>query len=245
VRSWMIWASWWGPMTVDESIRLCDETLAVTRSKRVEAHALIMRGAAKAASGRLDEGREDIGAGRGIFRDLGDRIWWSGSSMVEAEVELTADNPQRAYDVVAEGHEILAASAETGYLATVVGLQAHAALDLGLDDEALECAGEARAMAAPDDFEPHARERLVRAQLLARRGDFAGAAELIAAAATLVDPTDYVILHLDLAFARAEVARLAERPDEQRDALERALLVAETKGNVVAAERARKRLAAL
>jgi class 3 adenylate cyclase len=245
VRSWMLWASWWGPMTVDESIRLCDETLAATRSKRLEAHALIMRGAAKGASGRLDEGREDFGAGRGIFRDLGDRIWWSGSSMVEAETELIADNPERAYEVVAEGHEILAASAETGYLATVVGIRAHAALDLGLEDEALERAGETRAMAAPDDFEPHARERFVRAQVLARRGEVAGANELIAAAATLVDPTDYVILHLDLAFARAEVARLAGQPDEQRDALERALSVAEAKGNAVAAERARKRLGAI
>jgi hypothetical protein len=68
---------------------------------------------------------------------------------------------------------------------------------------------------------------------------------LLAASAALIDPTDYAILHLDLAFARAEVARLAGRPDEERAALERALSVAEAKGNVVAAERASRLLAAV
>jgi hypothetical protein len=78
---------------------------------------------------------------------------------------------------------------------------------------------------------------------LARRGDLAAADELIAAAAELVDPTDWLDLHIELAMARAEVARLAGRSEEEREALERALTVAEAKGNVVAAERARERLA--
>jgi hypothetical protein len=68
---------------------------------------------------------------------------------------------------------------------------------------------------------------------------------LIREAAALVDPTDYVILILDLAFAKADVERLAGRPDGEREALERALATAEEKGNLVAAERARERLAAL
>jgi tetratricopeptide (TPR) repeat protein len=160
-------------------------------------------------------------------------------------MELAAGDPKRAYAAASEGHEVLAASAETGYLATVVGYQAQAALALGRDDEALRLADEARELAAQDDFEPRSRECLVRAQVLARRGDFAAADELIAAAAELVDPTDWLDLHIELATARAEVACLAGRSEEEREALERALSVAEAKGNAVAAERARKRLAAL
>jgi hypothetical protein len=109
----------------------------------------------------------------------------------------------------------------------------------------LAFAEETRSTAQPDDFEPHARERLVRAQVLARRGDLAGADELIASAADIVEATDYVILQIDVAFARAEVARLATRPDEQRAALKQAFSVAEAKGDVVAAERARRGLALL
>jgi tetratricopeptide (TPR) repeat protein len=241
----MLLVAWWGPTTIEEALRLCDETMARTSSKRVEAQVLITQGAATAVQGRLDQGREDVAAGRELLLDLGHRISWAGISAIEAEMELEAGDPERAYAAAAEGHDVLAASAETGYLATVVGYQAQAALALGRDDEALRLADEARELAALDDFEPRARERFVRAQVLARRGDIAGADELIAAAAELVDPTDWLDLHIGLALARAEVARLAGSAEEERQALERALVVAEAKGNVVTAERARQGLGAL
>ena len=47
-------------------------------------------------------------------------------------------------------------------------------------------------------------------------------------------------MHLELAFARADVDQLAGRTDGARQALERAVEVAEAKGNRVAAERARR-----
>jgi hypothetical protein len=81
--------------------------------------------------------------------------------------------------------------------------------------------------------------------VLARRGDLAGADELIASAAEIVDATDYIILHIDLAFALAEVAQLARRPDEQRAALEQALSVAEAKGDLLAAGHACRGLGSL
>jgi class 3 adenylate cyclase len=69
--------------------------------------------------------------------------------------------------------------------------------------------------------------------------------ELIREATAIVEPTDYVIIHLDLAFAEADVERLAGRPDREREALERALTIAEAKANLVGIDRARERLAAL
>jgi len=82
----------------------------------------------------------------------------------------------------------------------------------------------------------------VEARALARRGDVARADELLREAAEIVEPTDYAILHLELALAQAEVAREAGRVEDEGRALERAVEVAEAKGNVVAAERARARL---
>jgi len=245
VLTWITWAIWWGPTPNDEAIRRCDEFIARSSSKRLEAVARMMRGAAKAGLGRLDEGREDVAAGRGLLRDLGGRIWWAGSSMVEAELELLAGDAAAAYEALAAGHKVLAESAETGYLATVVGLRAEAALELGREDEALQLADETERLAAPDDFEPHARQRWVRARVLARRGDFVGADELIREAAAIVEATDYVIHHIDLGFARADVERLAGRPEDEREALQRAQAVAEKKGNLVAAEKARTRLSEL
>jgi tetratricopeptide (TPR) repeat protein len=98
-------------------------------------------------------------------------------------------------------------------------------------------------VAATDDFEPHARQRFVRARVLARRGDFDQADELLREAAALIEPTDYVIVHLAVAFARAEVDRLAGRTEAERKVLETALPIAEKKRNLVAVDRMRARLA--
>ena len=245
VLGWMLFAAWWGPKPMGEVLRLCDEVVARAPSKRLEAHALITRGAARAVVGELEDGRRDIAAGRGLLLDLGHRISWAGLSAIEAEMELVSGDAARAYEVVAKGREALEASAETGYLSTVVGYVAQAALELGRDDEAMRSAEETRGLAAPDDFEPLAREGLVRARVLARRGDFAGADELIASTVELVNPTDWLMLRRDVARARAAVAGLAGRPDEQREALEQAFSLAEAKGSVVAAGRDREALAAM
>jgi class 3 adenylate cyclase/tetratricopeptide (TPR) repeat protein len=245
VRVWLMWGMWWGPTPVEEGIRRCDEFVRHSTSARVEATGLMIRGDLKAARGLLDEGREDFAAGRSLFYELGDRIWWAGGATVFAGTELHGGSAQRAYELLSEGHTALAETSETGYLSTLVSMRADAALELGRDDEALELADESERIAAPDDFDPHARARLVRARVLARRGDFETADALIREAAEIVDPTDYVILHLELAFARADVERLAGRHDAERRALERALEVAQAKGNLIAAERARSRLAEL
>ena len=243
VLIWRCWDIWWGGTPAEEGIRLCDEFMQRSASKRVEAIALLVRGTQKAALRRIDEGRVDVAAGRALLKDLGDLIWWAGSSMIHGEMELMADKAETAYEALAEGQEYLAASFESGYLATVIGFRAQAALELGREDEALQLADETGRVAAQDDFEPHARRRCVRARTLARRGEFEAADELLGEAAEIIEVTDYVMLHLDLAFARADVDRLAGRPEAEREVLERALPVAEAKQNLVAVDRIRTRLA--
>jgi class 3 adenylate cyclase/tetratricopeptide (TPR) repeat protein len=242
---WRCWDIWWGTTPADEGIRRCDEWMGRSPSKRLEAIALLVRGTQKAALRQLEDGRADVAAGRELLHDLGDMIRWAGSSMISAEMELLAGNAQGAYETLAQARERLSASSETGYLATVVGMQAQAALELGREDEALELAAKTERVAAADDFEPHSRHRLVRARVLARRGDFDRADELLREAAELIEPTDYVIMHLDVAFARAEVDRLAGRTEAERKVLETALPIAEKKQNLVVVDRIRARLAEL
>jgi class 3 adenylate cyclase/tetratricopeptide (TPR) repeat protein len=243
VLGWIVLNAWWGPRTVPETIRLADEAAAKGSSKRLEAYALVVGGAAIGAGGRLEEGREKIALGRALFLDLGDVLAWGGITGVEAEMELAAGDAQRAYDALAEGAAALAAKAETGYLTTVMSFQAHAALELGRPDEATRLANEAIRIASADDFDPHARSAYVLAQVAARRGEVDEAERLLAAAAERVGPTDFMSLRFDLALARADVARLAGRPAEAREALEYALALAERKENVLAANRVRELLA--
>ena len=242
---WRCWDIWWGATPAEEGIRRCDEFMERSSSKRLEAIALLIRGTQKAGLKRLEEGREDVAAGKAILHDLGDLIWWAGSAMLEAEMELLAGEAGKAYETLAAGREHLAANSETGYLSTIIGFQSQAALELGRDDEALELAAEAERIGAIDDFEPRARHRLIRARVLARRGDFAQADELLRQGAEIIEATDYVIHQLELAFARAEVDRLAGRPEAERAVLEAALPIAEAKQNLVAADRMRARIAEL
>jgi hypothetical protein len=58
----------------------------------------------------------------------------------------------------------------------------------------------------------------------------------------MLEPTDFAALHLDLAFARAELGRLAGRTDEERAALTDALAIAEAKSHTVAVQRIRELL---
>ena len=78
--------------------------------------------------------------------------------------------------------------------------------------------------------------------MLARRDDLARAGEELAAGGALIEPTDHVLLRVHLALAQAEIARRAGRLEEERQAHERALAVAEAKGNRVLADRIRAQL---
>jgi ATP/maltotriose-dependent transcriptional regulator MalT len=239
VVSWLLLSAAVGPTPVAETIRLCDETLAEPSSNRLEAIALLVRGVARACEGDLSAGRDEAAEGRELLRELGHRMTWAGTCVLEAEMELSAGNPERAEEALVEGRDVLAASAETGYLASVVGMLAHTAAELGRDDEALRRADDVETLATPDDFEPHAMAHLVRARVLARRGDFTRADAELAAGAALIEATDQLLLRWHLALARAEIAGLRGRPEEEREALGQALAVAEEKGNRLLADRIR------
>ena len=243
VLGWMLLGGWWGPTSVADVRALADEALETTSSKRLESYARVVRGAAIAVQGQLEEGRVEIRAGRALMRELGDLISWAGLSTMEGDVELLTGNPDSAYRALAESAEVLFGRSETGYLATVLSMQSLAALQLGRPDEALTLTARAREIAVRDDLDPHVRDRVVRGRIAAQRGDFEAAAELLDEATRMNEATDFAGAQLDVALARAEVAGLGGRIGDERAALTAALELAEAKGHAVAAERIRARLA--
>ena len=241
LTGWLVTMAY-GPTTVKEMIALCDELLAEPSSRLVEGMALIVRGVAKVGEARFDEGHEEVDAGREVLRDLGDRMTWAGTAQIAAEIDVLVGLPERAESILAGGAEVLAASSEFGYLASLTGARGRAVLELGHDDEALRFANEAGALAKADDFDPHAAAHLVRAQVFARRGDSGAAEAELAAGAALIEVTDQPPLHLGLALARAEIADAAGREAERREALEQALALAETKGYTAVVRRLTNKL---
>jgi class 3 adenylate cyclase len=240
ILAWRCWALWWGPMPTAEGVREADEIIEqATGHPPLKAIAMVVRGCLKGFQGDIEEGRSELRAGRALFFELGDLQHSAGTGMIEADLELAAGNPAAADAVLQESYEFMSKTAETGYLATIVGFRAVAALDLGREDAALALTDEVERIASPDDFEPHLRQACVRARVLARRGDHDSAATVIQAAAARAAETDYLTLRAYAAISLAEVERLAGRPDGERAALEEAVRLAGQKGDALTAARVR------
>jgi class 3 adenylate cyclase len=244
ILGWRAWALWWGPMPADEAIRQADAIIEQAAGyPYLEGLATVVRGCLTGFAGQPEAGRSEIAAGRTRLSDVGLVQAWAATAQILGEMELAAGEPARAEAALAESYEFMSATRATGYLSTTVGLRAAAALELGRDDEALRLADEVEAISQAGDFEPHVRQSCVRARVLARRGDHDAAAEVIEAAVAIADETDFLTLVEYAAISLAEVERLAGRGDGERAALEKALRIAEQKGDVLTADQAREQLA--
>ena len=84
--------------------------------------------------------------------------------------------------------------------------------------------------------------RQIRARVLARRGDHATAEELGREAVVLAEATDMLNYHANALADLGEIYVAAGRAGRGRSHLEQALALYERKGNLVAADRAGRRL---
>ncbi len=246
ILMWRAWALWWGPTPAVEGIRQSSEIIEqAVGNPNLEATATVVRGCLKGLRGEIDEGREDVRAGRARLFDVGQLVHWAGTAIIEADLELAVGNPAAAEAVLRESYEFMSSTAETGYLATIVDYRAVAALEMGREDEALAFADEVERIAQPEDFEPHVCQGCVRARVLARRGEHDAAMKAIRAAVAIGEPTDYLATRTYAAISLAEVEGLAGHADGERAALQEALRLAEEKEAVLTADRVRELLGQL
>jgi class 3 adenylate cyclase/tetratricopeptide (TPR) repeat protein len=164
----------------------------------------------------------------------------SGIQMI-AETERLAGRFEEAERLFRESHEAFDEAGETGYNSTVTGLLALTVCDLGRFDEAEEFAEKSRTLAAEDDFASQAVWRMAKARVLAQRGEFEEALTLADEAVAINGRTDYLVWQGDSHEVRGLVLEAAGRGDDARAAYAEALIRYERKGNVVAADRIRKR----
>jgi tetratricopeptide (TPR) repeat protein len=118
-------------------------------------------------------------------------------------------------------------------------------VELGKDDEAQRALERARELTIPGDIVDVVGLDALEAVLKARRGELEEAQTLARRALARVEQTDYVALRLDTRWSAAEVFELAGRDDEAKLLLEESVEIAERYGHLVAAQRARERLATL
>jgi ATP/maltotriose-dependent transcriptional regulator MalT len=154
-------------------------------------------------------------------------------------IELLAGNAIDADRELRWGYETLGDIGELSWLSTLTAILAEALYAQGRDDEADQLAWASQESAQAEDAYSHALSRSVRAKVLARRGDMHKSKELARESVALADTTDFIHLRWHVRMSLAEVLRMVGHSQETRTVLHEAIRIADQKGSVVQAQRAR------
>jgi tetratricopeptide (TPR) repeat protein len=208
----------------------------------------------------LDRGRATVYGLEGQFEDsrileraacdgmesLGQRAM-TGAIMIEwANIELSADNPDGARDVLQEADQILAEVGETAFRSTVQSELAQAYARLGEREAALAAIELSGTLGVKEDIVNFVLTHLARAQLARDAGDLAEAERWARSALQYAEHTDYVTFALgDSNLELARVLAASGRRDEAAAHAQHALAMLEAKGDQPRAARARKILGTL
>jgi predicted ATPase/DNA-binding SARP family transcriptional activator len=193
--------------------------------------------------GRVADARAAIDRSQSIFTGFGAKLALLESAVPAAMVGLIIGDPAVAERYARAGYEACQAVGERGqYLVGLAVLLANALYEQGRLDEARQLIDQVNA-------EPPSPRRgsawLIEAKLLARRGQFAAARQLIGRAEAIPSWTTGPIGQTDALQARAEVERLAGAPDQAVASLRAALHIYEDFQAATQARRTRAALASL
>ncbi len=243
---WQAAAEVWGPLPAEEGRRRCEQILSDSRGRLlVEAAGRAGIALTDALQGRFEDARGQVAAGRAIYKDLGQRLGYGATSILEGEIELLAGDAEAAERVLREGFELLESIGETGYLSTVASGLAEAIYRQKRYEEAERFSEVSEQTAAPGDVASQVGWRRTRATVLAQRGEAELAEDLAGEAVDIARRTDYLNLYASALLALADVVAIGGRPGQAIPIIEEARVVYDRKGNLVMAEKARTLLAEL
>jgi tetratricopeptide (TPR) repeat protein len=207
--------------------------------------ALLTLAALRAMEGAADDSRRLFQRAKSIGEEM--RLAWAPAWTAESaeEVGLLLGDAEFAERELRTGYEFLEAIGERALRSTIAAHLAEALYRLDRKAEAEHFADLSLELASREDIASQARGRAVKAKLLAAKGDYEAADHLAREAVGLTDDTDDLFQRGQILMALAEVLRLGGRDIEAIPVLRQAAEVSERKGNVVTAQEARARLAAL
>jgi tetratricopeptide (TPR) repeat protein len=221
-----------GPTPVDIALRKCEELLPDSREGALRALAAL-----SAMRGDFEAARREWEEAAAFMEEFGLRYRRAAGSIVAAEIETLAGEPDAAVRALRWAESELEEMGERGLRSTIDAYLAQALCDAGRWEEAYEVSETSERFASADDLVTETLWRCARARVLAEGGELEAADELSAAAEELASPTEFPDLQAAALLARARVLSLQGKDEEARMRLERARGLYEQKGNVVAARR--------
>jgi class 3 adenylate cyclase/tetratricopeptide (TPR) repeat protein len=241
ILNWRVSAALYGPTPVDEGIESCAKIgERVRRSPVAYAEALYPLAALHAMRGEIDVARSLLGESPEL--DEPGRVYAVGLAQTEALVEMLAGRPDVAEERLRTALGALQQMGEKALLSTTAAMLAQALYQQGRLDDAEEASTLGRVTAAGEDVSAQIVWRGVKAKVLARRGETYEAEALAREAVEIAAATDFLTYHAAALSDLGEVLDAAGRAEDARDAVRSALDLYEEKGDLVSAERARRRL---
>ena len=235
-----------GPANVREVERRCQELLSSSGGiAGWEAPALRALATVRGMEGRFAEARDLAERARATFEESGFRLGASWVWETSGAIEMLAGDPMAAERALRAGYEAAVELGDRGFQATVAALLAHALVEQGRSEEADRFRKISEEAAAQDDVASQVLWRSARARILADSRAAAEGESFVREALALVEQTDDVNMHADTLVNLGVVLAAADRPEEAGTVLDEAIGLYRDKGNVVAAEAARRRREAL
>jgi predicted ATPase len=243
--AWLVASLTWLPIPADVAIARAEQLLQAASGDpwaqaMIRLPFLLLYGYA----GRYDDARAASAQSRSTLARSGARYQWAVCAVITGQMELATGHPAAAERQLKEAHEALRDMKDRGWVGFAAALMADALYAQDHLDEAQQMTEEAEQVAVPDDHVPQAWWRMVRAKLLARRGDFSAARLLLGQAEALTPPI-WGALQAELLMARAEVDRLAGAHDQAGASLRAAVLICENRRAAALTDRAKAALSSL
>jgi class 3 adenylate cyclase/tetratricopeptide (TPR) repeat protein len=233
------------PVPVDAAIARVEQLLDAAGGGPAQADVLMPLSQLCAYAGRFADARTAAGRSRSLLTASGARFDLARSAQSAGEIELAAGDPGAAERCFREGYDALRAMGERGYCSSIAGRLAEALYRQGRLDEAQQMTEQTQSIAEPHDDHAQVQWRKVRAKLLARRGQFPAARQLLAEAEALMSPTTNMPERADIMVAIAEVNQLAGDRDQAAASLHAALQIYQDRRAVALAVQAQAALARL
>ena len=229
-------ALYFGPAPVGAAIERCRRLEVEEVSDRAgAAYVEVSIGGLIAQQGDFSYARDLVHAARTTFEELGQRLAAAPyCSVVLGDIELLADEPARASEVLRELCDELRDLHEFAQLASSAAHLGDALYTCGFVDEAEEWTIVAEDHAPEDDFDARVMWLPVRGKIAARRGDLGEAVRLTGEALDLLASSDALNHRAKVHRDFGEILRLCGRDSEAVVNFERAIELFVRKGNSVA-----------
>jgi DNA-binding SARP family transcriptional activator len=239
-------ALYYGPLPVAPASERCSGLLGEATERVGKAHVLVFLGGLTALDGRIDEGRALLLEAGETYHELGEAFARANNAgRILGHVELIAGEPSVAERLFHDCCRVFADARDNAALASVAAELAQAIYRQDRLEEARSWAGSAETQAPRNDIPAQFAWRAITAKLLARDGAFEAAEAMAVEAVALADSTDSPCQRGEVLLDLAEVRRLADRPEQAAETVERAVRQFELKGDRPSSARARDVLAEL